>query len=522
MQKIPYDNSTTFFLNYQLFLPMDISIHIPDTAPVKVISKILEGLDYSNLMKAYFDNKGRRPKIEPCIMFFIIAYAMYDGIYSTRDIEKNCRENINFMWILRGRPVPDHNTIARFITNNIQNIQDLFDQFVKKLLEFDEIDLENIFIDGSKIQANANRYTFVWKKAVLKNYEKLKLKAIEFWSSFNEENETEFNDIYEIKEYLDKKIKEEKIQFKKGRGKRKSKIQKEYEKVLSYINKEIEYQNHLSICQNRNSYSKTDTDATFMRMKEDHINGQLKPAYNLQIGVNSEYIVGLDVFCTCADMKTLLPFLGMLENRELKFQNVVADAGYESEENYEYLETNDYISYIKPQNYAKKKTKKFKNDISKVENMKYDKEKDLYICSNGKKLEYLKTEKKQNVSGYVSEKRIYECKSCCGCAMSSMCKKSKDNKRISVARKFMEYREQSEKNLTSEKGIQMRINRSIQVEGAFGVLKQNMKLSRFKYRGIEKVRNEILLLCLGYNLRKYVHKIKQKRQGMKLHSVKIS
>ena len=183
-------NSTTFFPNYQLFLPMDIGVNISESSPVRVISKLLEGLDYRYLMQAYSKNKGRKHKIEADKMFFIIAYAMFDSVSTTRAIEKNCRENINYMWILRGSSAPDHNTVARFISSCKIEIEDLFYQLINKLIELNEIDLENVFIDGTKIEANANKYTFVWKKAVNKFYEKLKIKVNDFWHSFNENNNT--------------------------------------------------------------------------------------------------------------------------------------------------------------------------------------------------------------------------------------------------------------------------------------------------------------------------------------------
>lgn len=516
----PYDNYTTFNSSFQLFLPMDISVNIPKTSPVKVISKVLEGLDYRKLMQSYFDTKGRRAKIEPTKMFFILAYSMYDGIYSLRKIEKACRENINFMWILRGSSAPDHNTIQRFISNNREAIEELFEQFIIKLLELDEIDLENVFIDGTKIEAYSNKYTFVWKKSVLKFYEKLKLKAIEFWVKFNEENSSEFNDIYEIHKHLEEKIEEEKIEFNQGKGKRKTKIQKDYEEVNSYIEKEREYQTHLKILGERNSYSKTDKDATFMRMKEDYMkNGQLKPAYNLQIAVNSEYIVGLDIFSNPMDTRTLCPFLKTLESKKLKFKNIVADAGYESEENYEFLEKNDYMAFIKPKSYEKEKTKKFKNDISKVENMKYLEEDDYYICANGKKLNYQNTIVRKNVSGYESKKKVYICEDCSNCPMANKCKKSKGNRTLQVSSQFLAYRKESQENITSKKGIKLRVNRSIQVEGAFGVLKEDMQVKRLRYRSKEKVKTELILLSLGYNLRKFIHKKEKLREGMKLHKI---
>ena len=517
------NNCTTFFPNYQLFLPMDIGVVIPALSPVRVISKVLEGLDYSNLLQVYSNSKGRKHKIDADKMFFILAYAMFDGVTTTRTIEKNCRENINYMWILRGSKAPDHNTISRFIVKYRKEIEELFYQLVNRFIQIEEIDMENIFIDETKIEANANRYSFVWKRAVNNFYDKLKLKANEFWAEYNEENGKFFNNIYEIEEYIEKEIKEKNIKIKSGRGNRKTKLKKDYEICKEYMEKESEYKKHIEICGSRNSYSKTDKDATFMRLKDDHMkNGQLKPAYNLQIGVNSEYIVGLELFPNPTDVKTLVPFLSLLEEKNLKFKNIIADAGYESEENYEYLFNNNYEVYIKPQNYEKKKTKKYKNDVSKVENMRYDEKRDVYICLNNRYLNYLKRIEKKNESGYISKKEVYECESCSGCPYANKCKKAKGNRKLYIAKRFMEYRKNSEKNIKSEKGKELRLNRSIQVEGAFGVFKQNMGMKRFKYKTKEKAKTEIILFAIGYNLRKYINKLNQKREKTRLHRVKVS
>ena len=202
---------------------------------------------------------------------------------------------------------------------------------------------------------------------------------------------------------------------------------------------------HLKICGNRNSYSKTDKDATFMRMKEDYMkNGQLKPAYNLQIGVNSEYIVGLDLFPNPTDVRTLIPFLSVLESKNLKFKNIVADAGYESEENYEYLFNNNYTPYIKPQNYEKQKTRKFKHDISKVENMSFNEETDTYTCANNRELEFRHVSKQKNKSGYILEKKVYGCTNCAGCPLAEKCKGTPHNKKLYVADNFLRFRKQSQ------------------------------------------------------------------------------
>lgn len=244
---------------------------------------------------------------------------------------------------------------------------------------------------------HANKYTFVWKKATdkfeSKLQENIKVILINLKGDFdvkvnNCEGKVSVPYISNlVKELIEIKEKNS-IEFVYGKGKRKSKLQKYLEALEEFIEKQSKYDEYNGIFNGRNSFSKTDKDATFMHMKEDHMrNGQLKPGYNIQIGVEGEYIVGVDISSERADQLTLIPFLEKLEN-ELpeKFENFIADAGYESEENYMYLTEHEQKSYIKPQNYEKSKSKKFKNDISKRENMNYDTEGDFYICAYGKKL----------------------------------------------------------------------------------------------------------------------------------------
>ena len=168
-----------------------------------------------------------------------------------------------------------------------------------------------------------------------------------------------------------------KIAFVSGKGGRKGQAQREWETKKALLERWEKYEEMLSIMgQGRNSYAKTDTDATFMRMKEDHMrNGQLKPGYNVQIAVNSEYITGLEVFSDRSDVKTLCPILNTLSRwHKAHYEEVVADAGYESLENYLYLEQNGQMCFIKPANYDQKKTSKFCEQVGRIENMEYDPE----------------------------------------------------------------------------------------------------------------------------------------------------
>ena len=500
---------------------------------VRLLFEVTEGLDYTNLYKTY-STLGRNPAIDPAILFKILIYGCMNKIYSSRDLEKACKRDINFIWLLQGQKAPDHNTIARFRSKHLQGcISDLFNQLIAKLGEMNEIRYENLFIDGTKIEANANKYTFVWKKATDKFESKLQEKIKKTFEEIHENLDIRIANIDQkisvdyaskILDKLENIKKENSTEFVYGKGKRKSKLQKYYESIQEFIEKQIKYDNYNSIFDGRNSFSKTDKDATFMHMKDDHMqNGQLKPGYNIQIGVEGEYIVGIDISSERSDQLTFIPFLDKLEkDLPKKFENVIADAGYESEENYMYLSKHNQKSYIKPQNYEKSKNKKFKVDISKRENMIYDEENDYYICAYGNKLVPISSKIKTSKSGYKSNVTIYESENCNECPYKSKCTKAKGNKRLHVSKDFVKKRKTSLENISTEKGKLLRMNRSIQVEGAFGVLKQDYGFRRFLSRGKNNIKTEFALLSFAYNIQKLFNKMSQNRNGILLHEKKIA
>ena len=269
----------------------------------------------------------------------------------------------------------------------------------------------------------------------------------------------------------------------------------------------------------RNSYSKTDPDATFMRMKVDHIrNTQLKPEYNVQIAVHSEYIMGVGVFPNPNDTNTLIPFLQHLESLHLlKFKYIVADAGYDSYENLPWLEYNEYLSCIKPKDYERSKQRKWKADISKSRNMEYIAEEDTFICTKGRKLKYSHIRKSKSKTGFTWESKVYvfEPYNCCG--YKSECqrygKKSTKNptKQICIAPGYDSVLQKNQERILSPEGIQIRTNRSIQVEGAFGVLKQGFQFRQLLHRGNDQVRKLLYLLAIGFNISKLHHRIQDNR-----------
>ena len=537
LNKILQKDYTLSSLYYQIKLPLDVEILIPADDPVRLLSAFVEGMELSDLYQTY--GRIKKNQATPRQLFKIMVYASMNRIYSSRDIETACRRDVNFMYLLEGKPAPDHATFARFISLHFAQCSKKTLAEVSKLLySLGEISGKSIFIDGTKIESVANKYTFVWKKAVTKNQAKLFDKILVLVEEC--ENLYGFRIVYNEKvslhtlKRLRKKLcrirQEEGITFVHGTGRRKTRLQKSLETLETYIAKLKEYNKKLYVCGERNSYSKTDPDATFMRMKEDAmLNGQLKPAYNLQHGVDSEYITWLDISPRPTDTRTLIPFLKDMElYLPFKYQEIVADAGYESEENYLFLEENGQLAYIKPQNYEISKTRKYRQDIGRMENMKYDEKADCYYCKNGQVLTVQYEKREKTASGYRRTVTVYRSNGCSGCPFKTDCIRGNNcktpmedrQKVLYVSKKMKEKRQETLERITSDYGTQLRMNRSIQAEGSFANIKEDMEFRRYLYRGNANVTAQSILLAIGYNINKLHHKIQAGRTGRHLFPLK--
>ena len=520
---------------YQLKLPLELETIIPKNDSVRLLSQFVEEMDLTDLYSTY----DRINSLSPRTLLKIVLYSYMNGDYSSRSMELNCKRDINFMFLLEGHSAPDHATLARFRSIHFAPCSKRILAEVSNILfDLGEISGETIFIDGTKIEANANKYTFVWKKAVTKNQAKLLIKLADFVA--------ECEQLYDIKivyenvikiihlKRLRKKLYALKnagnITFVHGIGKRKTPLQKSIEALEEALSKLKEYTQKIHICGERNSYSKTDNDATFMRMKEDAMgNGQLKPAFNLQHGVDSEYITWLTIGPQPTDTTTLIPFLKDAEQHlKFKYKNITADAGYESEENYLFLEANNQIAFIKPANYEISKTRKYKNDIGKIENMEYDKISDFYTCKNNRKLTVSHIRHNKTKTGYVSEKTIYTCENCNDCSYKSDCIKGNNcktplgerTKVLQVAKTFIKHRKEDLERIISDEGVLYRMNRSIQAEGSFGDIKQDMQFRRYLSKGTANVLAESTLLAITRNINKLHNKIQNGKTGTHLFPLK--
>lgn len=488
---------------------------IPADDSVRLLDEMMEGMDYTSLWRAY-KRTGRRPATNPVTMLKIVVYANMEGVTSSRAIASACSRDINYIWLLNGEKAPNHSEIARFRSKRLTECgEELFYQLVEKLHELGEIQYEHLFVDGTKIEANANKYSFVWKKSTTK-YE---TRLLERLKKLTPELCARHGVLADTPEALLLRL-EDKVTtpFVHGRGKRKSELQRDIELLRELLSRKAKYAGYQKTFKGRNSFSKTDPDATFMHMKEDHMrNAQLKPGYNIQFGVEGEYITGVYVSSERSDQLTLIPLLENMETHLKKsYGDVTGDAGYESEENYTHFEGKTTECYIKPQNYERSKTKKYKSNMALRENMSYDAQLDEYTCQNGKKLRAVYVGKRKSKTGFESEITYYECEGCEGCLHKKKCTRSKGNRKLQVSKKFIEQRRQSLERITSEKGIQLRMNRSIQSEGAFGIIKQDYGFRQFLLRGNKKVLTEIILVAMGYNINKLHNKIQQKRTGRQL------
>ncbi|HWS30631.1 MAG TPA: IS1182 family transposase, partial [Clostridia bacterium] len=498
----------------QVVMPLDLGVRIEAEDSVRTLYEVTERMDYSELTGTY-QRQPRRSEATPKQMFQVVVHAFMIGLFSTRKIESACKNDIRFMYLLGGKRAPDHSRLASFIRDHLKDgvLERLFYQMVELLKEEREISFTHLFVDGTKIEANANRYSFVWAKSTSK-YE---AQADEKLRVLLERLTVEYGIIADKPEAYQEALQESKtlgeIDFVYGRGKRKHRLQRDMEELEGLLSRKAKYAGYNRTFRGRNSFSKTDPDATFMRMKEDHMkNGQLKPGYNLQLGVEGEYIVGAHI---CSDRSDELALLSLLERMEagcgMRHESVTADAGYESEENYKKLKSRGQAAYIKPQNYERAKTKRYRNNACLRDNMPYDANTDTYTCPAGKTFERISQAGRKSKSGFEATVTIYECVGCDGCAHKALCTRAKGNRRMEVSKDFLALRQASLDRISSDLGKTLRLNRSIQVEGAFGVLKQDYGFRRFLRRGGANVFTEILLYAIAYNVNKLHNKMRQNK-----------
>jgi transposase len=487
-----------------ILFPESLESYIPEDAPVRLVNQVVDQLDISEVLASY--KGGGSSCYSPRMLLKVLFYAYMNNVYSCRKIEKQMKENIHYMW-LSGKQFPKYNTINNFRSHHLKNtINKLFTQVVLLLVDMGYITLQEQYVDGTKMESRANKYTFVWRKSVEKYKARLeeKIKGIlkEIEKGIAMDNQPGDDDPGPINsEELQKRI--EKIN---RENKIKTEAQKKKLKDLTnkHLPKLREYEHKLAKCGKRNSYSKTDPDATFMRMKEDAMkNGQLKPAYNLQIATENQFITNLDLYPNPTDTLTLIPFLQLHKSRYGKHSKICcADSGYGSEENYAFLEENHITPFVKYNYFHKEQKKSFIKNPFLVANLYYNAEKDYYVCPIGQHMTLLSKTIRTTENGYTSVINKYQAQNCEGCPLRGQCHKSQSNRIIQVSHKLREYRKKAKNLLTSDMGLYHRSRRPIEPEAVFGQMKQNKMYKRFRHFGKDKVLMDMTIFAIAFNIAK--------------------
>ena len=560
-------------INFNFF-----ELSLPDDDPVYTLKKVMEDLDFTNLLAQYSD-KGRNG-FNPIMKYAVLTYANMRGVRAVDRIVELCKRDLAFIWLTQGEQ-PGRDAFYDFINRKLTGeiLDDLNYQFLRRLKKEGLITLEALYIDGTKIEANASRYTFVWRGTLNYHLAGLLDTIDSLYTRYNELlNENEYGQKYDlgnvqmfIIEGMDKvhdvieknrkrkltkhkkisnntvieidncsplellKLQKNLVKIADGEGisfvyekrQKKSEIQKLYDELEECGKRLMKYKDCFEIMgSDRNSYSKTDLEATFMRMKEDHmLNGQLKPAYNVQIAVENYFIIHGYVSNDRTDYNTLIPVIRKHQTAFGKIlKEVTADSGYCSEKNLLYLKENDIASFIKLQDHEQRKTRAYKEDIGKHYNMTYQifEDEHYYVCHDGRELRHVGTETRKQ-DGYTQTFEVYTCADCSGCEHKAKClykynpeKDADKNKVMKINEQWEELKASSHANIESEKGILNRQIRSIQTEGHFGDIKENENFRRFNHRSTEKVYKEFMLYAIGRNINKYhrfLHKEIQKFEG---------
>lgn len=511
--------------NDRLFFLLNPNEDISENDPVRIVDAVVESLDLSEFKKLYRE-KGRCA-YHPKMMLKIILYAYMNNIYSCRKIEKAVQRDIHYIW-LAAQERPDFVTINRFRNRVKSEINNIFTQTVLVLAERGFITLDVEYIDGTKIESKANKYTFVWRKTVEKNRAKLQEKIRVLLGQIDdviaqdkaaESDKVEFTPetltslISDLQDSLAAESEPSGKEQKKQMREKKKQI-KELEKHRDKLN---EYDGRLEQMGDRNSMSKTDPDATFMRMKEDAMNnGQTKPGYNLQISAENQFITDFALFPNPTDTLTLIPFFNSFLDRYGHLPSVaVADSGYGSEENYRFMDEAGMEAYVKYNRFHLEQRPRYKPNPFHHDNFHYNADEDYYVCPMGQHMTRIGTAHSKTASGYRSENARYRAQNCKGCPLRCMCYKAKGDRRIiEVNHRLNKYKKKARELLTSEDGIKHRGRRCIEPEAVFGQMKFNMAYRRFRHFGKDKVTMDFAFFAIAFNIKKMCSKIaKQTKNG---------
>jgi transposase len=497
-----------------MLLPPSVEELIPANHMVRVVSKTIDGLNIDPLLQTY--QGGGTSSYHPLMLVKVLVYAYLSKVYSSRRIAKALREDVNFMW-LSGMQRPDFRTINNFRSGRLKEVVDqVFSSMITFCLKNGYVRLEHYYVDGTKIAANANRHSWVWAKNT-KRYKQATQETIKgLLRQIDEENRQENleygdHDLEELGN--DSTITSEMLKEQIARlntlidgGKKSSPPAKKALKVLEtkQLPKLERYEQQERLLDNRSSYSKTDPEATFFRMKDD----QLLPAYNIMMGTENQFIINYSVHQRASETDQFIAHfakfssaVGMLPDA------VIGDAAYGSEENYQYLFNREIVPYLHYNTYRRERLKKHRHDRFDKDNFEYDSSTDTFHCPQRRPLPFVKPITQTTVNGYSRTSLMYQCTDCSNCPVAALCKTGTGNRTLRRSPQLESYRAKARELLESDTGRTVYAQRAIENESVFGDIKGNQEFTRFRLREKDKVNVEVALLSIAHNTKKIAQTI---------------
>jgi hypothetical protein len=463
----------------------------------------------------------------------VLVFAYSQKVYASRRIAKAVREQLPFLWLSGGQQ-PDFRTINTFRSSRMKGVIDeVFASVLEYLVETGHVKLEHYFVDGTKIEADANKHKVVWAKRKETYEKRLRPQIQELLQQIEQVTAAENTaygekDLEEVgeaaapaltAEALKTKIAELNARLQTLTLPSPATPEAETAQAARQAMKKLEkdglprlekYEQQTETLAGRNSYAKTDPDASCMRMKEDRGAEKPwpKPAYNVQIGTEGQFIVGFSVHGQAGDPTCLIPHLEQLERNLGRLpEKIIADAAYGSEENYAYVEQHHLGNFLKYNTFYQdthhyRDPEVLRTHQFRAEHFGYDPATDQFICPAEKRLTFTYESQSTTANQYVTWRRHYTCADCADCPLKPQCTQAKGNRQIRISFKLLAYRKQARENLTSEEGQVLRVARSTEVETVFGHLKYNQGFRRFHLRGLKKVKTEWGLVSIAHNMQK--------------------
>lgn len=491
-----------------LLLPPSLDDLIEPSDLVRVVDQIIEQLD-PELLESFFPGGGC-PAYHPRMMLKVLIYAYCARLYSCRKIARALRRDVAFMW-LSGMQRPDFNTVNRFRSEYLKEVlPTVFARTVELLLASGHVRFEDYFVDGTKLEADANRHQVVWRKNTERYQQRVQQRAREILQEVEAVNRAEDQEYgaHDLPErgattVLDsRQLQATTEQIRAGLQQQAPTVQRrrrqQARQLQELAQKQSRYEQQQRLLGPRNSYAKTDPDATVMKMKD----GALKPGYNAQAAAENGFVVGYSVSQSSHDGVTLIPHLR--QQRALGLpqpQRITADAAYGIEQNFAHLEATGIESYLKPKDWAVAHSHAAEHRFHKSR-FRHDEATDTFVCPANHRLVFRKQKQRQTESGYAYEVREYEGEACGSCAWRRECIRRGSRRCLEVSFHLQRYQRLAQEKLTSALGQTLRRRRGTEIETVFGDLKHNQGYRRLRLRGLKKVTAELALLFLSFNLRK--------------------